>query len=115
MNNNEFARRLRARIDNDPDLSEAGLAVKAGLNNSTIRGLLAGRAKNPRLDTMEKICAALGTTVKEFMNSDQSAEEKEIVRLAGLLSEPLRRQLLGYAEALAAGQALPPEPPAGEE
>ncbi len=115
MNNNDFARRLKARIDNDPTLTEAGLAVRAGLDNSTIRGMLAGRAKNPRLDTMQKICAALGTTVQDFMRADQTPEEREILRLVAQLSEPLRRQLLGYAEALAAGQALPAEPPKAAE
>lgn len=113
MIESEFVRRLRHRIDTDPTLSVAGLAVAAGLNNSAIRSLFSGKAKNPRADTMEKICAALGTTVDQFMAPAQSDEEREIVRLVLLLPAPLRRQLLGYAEALAV--SLDPAPPKSPE
>ncbi len=63
---------------------------------------------------MEKVCAALGTTVDEFMAPERTDEEREILRLVGLLSDPLRRQLLGYAEALVAEQETRP-PRAPEE
>jgi len=104
MMESEFVRRLRARIAADPEITAAGLAVAAGLNNSAIRSLFSGKAKNPRADTMEKICAALGTTVNEFMAPERTSEEIEIARLVSLLSEPLRHQLLGYAAALVASQ-----------
>ena len=60
-----FAELLRARIESTPDLTEAGLAVKAGLDNATIRKIIAGN-RNPRIDTIRKICAALGTTPKNL-------------------------------------------------
>lgn len=101
MSESEFVRRLRRQIEIDPDLTAAGLAVKAGLDNSVIRNLFNGKTRNPRLDTMEKICAALGTTVDQFMRPDLTAEEREIIRLTGLLPDHLRHQLLGYARALA--------------
>lgn len=104
MSESEFVRRLRNRIAHDPNLTVAGLAVAAGLNNSAIRSLFSGKAKNPRADTMEKICAALGTTVDEFMAPDKSPEELEIARLVSLLPVGLRRQILGYAQAVAATQ-----------
>lgn len=103
MKDRTFAERLRWAIDNDPDLTEAGLAVKAGLANSTIRKLLAGTVQNPRVDTAIRICAALGTTVDQFMKPDLTPEEREIIRLTGLLPDHLRRQLLGYAQGLAEG------------
>lgn len=104
MPESEFVRRLRRRIADDPKLTVAGLATAAGLNNSAIRSLFSGKSKNPRIDTMEKICAALGTTVDQFMKPEQTEEEREIVRLVSLLPDHLRRQLLGYAEALADAQ-----------
>lgn len=105
MKNRTFAERLKRVIEGDPSLTEAGLAVRAGLANSTIRKLLAGTVQNPRVDTAMRICEALGTTVDQFMRPDQTPEEQEILRLTRLLPDHLRRQLLGYAEALSGAQA----------
>lgn len=95
-----FAERLRATLDRDPNLTESGLAVKAGLSNSVVRKILAGHTSNPRVDTARKICAALGTTLEEFMSDAETEEEKEILRLIMKLPADLRRQLLGYGQAL---------------
>lgn len=116
MTDSTFAERLRLAIQNDPNLTEAGLAVRAGLDNSTIRQLLAGKTKNPRVDTAMKICAALGTTIEEFMGSPRNEEERDILRLVSQLPVHLRRQLLGYGQALAdtQDQVLLPPPKAEE-
>lgn len=95
-----FLRRLRRAIDADPDLTDAGLAVKAGLDNSAIRRLYSKPDSSPRISTARKICAALGTTLEEFMSEAQTPEEKEIVRLTLALPDHLRRQLLSYAKGL---------------
>ncbi|MEX5565232.1 helix-turn-helix transcriptional regulator [Pseudophaeobacter sp. 1A16562] len=108
-----FLSRLQAAIDADPDLNVSNLATKAGLSNSTIR-LMFRHNKSPRVATMRKICAALGTTLEEFMSSAQTAEEQEIVRLFAQLPEPLKQQLLGYGRGLAAA-ADRPQPEAAEE
>ena len=114
--NRVFAERLRARIEADPNLTAAGLAVKAGLDNSTIRQLLSGRIETPTMRTAEKICAALGTTVEEFMSNAETEEEREIVRLVSRLPAHLRRQLLGYGQALLdAADQLPSEEDATDQ
>ena len=104
-----FVRKLRAIIENDPELTVAGLSVKAGLTNSAIRAMFSGKNKSPRLETARKICAALGTTYEAFMSEAQTSEEQEIVRLVSQLSEADRQLLLGFGQGLAAkqGQALP--------
>ena len=108
-----FLSRLQAAIDADPDLNVSNLATKAGLSNSTIR-LMFRHNKSPRVATMRKICAALGTTLEEFMSNAQTAEEQEIVRLFAQLPEPLKQQLLGYGRGLAAAANLP-QPESDEE
>ena len=108
-----FLSRLQAAIDADPDLNVSNLATKAGLSNSTIR-LMFRHNKSPRVATMRKICAALGTTLEEFMSNAQTAEEQEIVRLFAQLPEPLKQQLLGYGRGLAAA-AGPTQPESAEE
>lgn len=101
MEQGEFTKRLRARIDADPDLTEAGLATKAGLDNSTVRQLLSGKAKNPRMDTALKICQALGVSLEEFMGAEFDPVQAEILRLLTQLDEPERHALLGAARGLA--------------
>lgn len=103
-----FLVRLKAVIDADPDLNVSNLAVKAGLANSTIRTMFRDN-KSPRVTTMRKICAALGTTLEEFMSNAQTEDEKEIVRLFAKLPEPLKQQLLGYGRGLAAASGHSPK------
>ena len=108
-----FLRRLRETIDADPNLTEAGLAVKAGLDNSAIRAMFKHADKrSPRIETARRICEALGTTLEEFLSNAQTNEEREIVRLVMQLPEHLRHELLGYGRALAAQQdrGLPKQP-----
>lgn len=114
--NRKFAERLRARIAADPDLTEAGLSVKAGLSNSTIRQLLAGKIESPTLRTATKICDALGVSVEEFMKDGLNEYEQEILFLISQMPEHLRMQFLGYGQALAgvADQA-PPTPDATDK
>lgn len=100
IENRKFVDRLRQRIEEDDDLTPAGLAKRAGLSNATIRQLLSGKNETPTLRTAQKICAALGTTVEVFMSEARTEEEREIVRLVHQLPTPLLRQLLGYGQAL---------------
>jgi len=96
-----FLVRLKERIDSDPDLTPAGLSVKAGLNNAAIRQWFSGNNRSPTIASARKVCAALGTTLEEFMSEARTPEEKEIVRLVLQLPEPLRQELLGYGRGLA--------------
>jgi transcriptional regulator with XRE-family HTH domain len=110
-----FLLRLKKRIESETNLTEAGLAKKAGLSDSAIRQYFSRSNRTPRIENARKICAALGTTFEEFMTEGQTPEEQEIVRLTAQLSDPLRRQLLGYAQALAASQEQVPPKAVSEE
>ncbi len=101
MDERTFAMRLREAIDANPDLTEAGLARDAGLDNSTIRQLLSGKAKNPRMDTAMKICKALGTTIEDFMGAGRDSVRSEILDLYTQLTEDERRFLLSAAKGIA--------------
>lgn len=107
MENRTFAQRLQTVIDADENLTPAGLATRAGLDNSAIRSLLSGKAKNPRIDTAIKICAALGTTLEEFMGDDfsgldpqQKTTTQHIRDLLRQLTIDERIRLVSYAEGL---------------
>ena len=108
-----FVEKLRAVIDDDPDLTVSGLSIKAGLTNSAIRAMFSGKNKSPRLETARMICAALGTTYEVFMSEAQTSEEKEIVRLVSQLSEADRQLLLGFGKGLVAAKD-PDQPKSGE-
>ena len=107
----DFVEILVERLASDPNLTEAGLAKAAGLDNSTIRQMIKFH-RSPRIETAMKICQALGTTIEEFMGHPQTEEEQRILRLVAQLPLELRRQLIGYGEALAdgSGPALRPTP-----
>lgn len=106
-----FLIKLKATIENDPGITVAGLAVKAGLTNSAIRVMFSRGHQSPSIRTAEKICAALGTTLVEFMSEAKTPEEKEIVRLVLQLPDHLRQKLLGYGEGLLEADDPPQQEP----
>jgi transcriptional regulator with XRE-family HTH domain len=97
-----FLVRLKERIDSDPDLTAASLSVKAGFSNAAIRQWFSGKSKSPTLESARKICAALGTTLEEFMSEAKSPEEQELARLALELPDHLLKELLSYGRGLSA-------------
>ena len=100
MNDDSFVRRLQRRIDNDPELTPAGLAVLSGIDNSTIRKMLSGVNQSPKIATAEKICAALGTTFDSFMSDSQDPVLDEILSLYRQLRPKERRLLAVVARGL---------------
>lgn len=96
-----FVEILRDRIASDPNLTEAGLAVKAGLDNSTIRQMIA-KNRSPRIDTAVKICAALGETVEGFMQQSRDPRTTELLFHLEQLTPEERDLLLAAARGLVA-------------
>lgn len=119
MTERTFAQRLKSIIDADSTLSEAGLATKAGLSNSVIRKLLKGDTQNPRVDTAIKICAALGTTLEDFMSGafqnatiPADTEDQHIRTLLSQLTIEERRRLVTYGEGMRDARDLVQQAPA---
>ncbi len=94
-----FVEILVKRIEDDPNLTAAGLALKAGLDNSTIRQMIKDR-RNPRIDTAMKICGALGETVESFMSQGRDAAMTELMFLLEKLTPEERGLLLAAARGL---------------
>lgn len=92
---------LERRIESDPTLTPAGLATKAGLDNSTIRQMIKDR-RNPRIDTAIKICHALGETVESFMAKAHDPVMSEILFHLEQLTPEERQILLGAVRGIRA-------------
>lgn len=96
-----FVEILEKRIEADKSLTPAGLAKKAGLDNSTIRQMLKER-RNPRIDTAIKICHALGETVESFMSEAHDPVMSELLGHLEQLTDEERQLLLAAARGLRA-------------
>ena len=99
METRDFVDILKDRIEADPDLTVSGLAVKAGLNNSTIRQMIA-KGRSPRIETAVKICRALGETVESFLSEAQDPITREIILHLEQLSDEERLMILAAAKGL---------------
>lgn len=99
MNKKTFPQLLDERIKQDKDLNRTKLAKAAGLDKSTIRQMIEMN-KSPRMETAEKICKALGTTVEEFMAQGSTEEEQRIAYLVSQIPAEMRLRVLGFSEAL---------------
>jgi transcriptional regulator with XRE-family HTH domain len=95
----DFVELLQKYIDADPDLTESGLAKKAGLNNSTIRQMIKYN-RSPRIDNALKICKALGMTIEGFMAGSQDPVRAELLFLIDQLSSEELHVLRGAARGI---------------
>lgn len=104
-----FLIKLKNHLDSDPSLTPAGLATKAGLNNAAIRQWFSGNNRSPTILSARKVCAALNTTLEDFLSDANDPEEREIAALVLQLPVDLRQKLLGYGQGLL--ESVDPTPP----
>jgi plasmid maintenance system antidote protein VapI len=97
----DFVEILAKRLAADPSLTEAGLAKRAGLDNSTIRQMIKF-GRNPRIDTAIKICRALGETVESFMSQRHDPTMTELLFHLDQLTVEERGLLLAAARGMRA-------------
>jgi len=53
------------------NLTINGLAIKAGITQSTIDNIIKGNSKDPRIKTLILIANAFDLTIIEFLNTDK--------------------------------------------
>ncbi|MCO8194349.1 MULTISPECIES: helix-turn-helix domain-containing protein [Anaerofustis] len=67
------------QLCNQKNISINKLANLSALPPSTLKGILYGRSKNPKIITLKIICDGLGITLGEFFNSPEFNQlEQEI-------------------------------------
>lgn len=92
MTEDAFIKGLRALFIDRPDLKPATVSSDAGLDKATIRKMLSTTGKrSPRLDTADKIAAALGTTREAISNYAQGIALEETPALhAGFAEDSIQ-------------------------
>ena len=100
------------------ELTQIGLARKAGLNETYVRDLFRGKSLNPKQAELAKLAAALGCTVTDLTSPGRSrgddkdeklaktAEELMILRIWRVLGPEGRNRLVGQAAELVGAAAL---------
>lgn len=89
-------------------LSRRAASEKAELSETFIRDVVEGRAKSPRLQSLEKLAQALETTVEWLRtgagdpNRVEDRETAEVIGIMPRLDEARRRELAQYARFLEA-------------
>ncbi|WP_432353281.1 helix-turn-helix transcriptional regulator [Anaerotruncus rubiinfantis] len=77
-------------------LSTNKLSNLAGLSQSYIRNLEAGKYDNPTVDSLELICEALGIAFEDFVNyKDLSLSQLKAMKIVRTLSD---EQLEGFCK-----------------
>lgn len=77
-------------------LSTNKLSNLAGLSQSYVRNLEAGKYDNPTVDSLELICNALGIAFEDFVNyKDLSLSQLKAMKLVRKLSD---EQLEGFCQ-----------------
>lgn len=83
-------------------LSTNKLSDMAGLSQSYVRNLEAGKYDNPTVDSLELICNALGIAFEDFVNyKDFSLSQLKAVKVIRSLSD---EQLEGFCKLVAPEQ-----------
>ncbi|MBL1438361.1 MAG: helix-turn-helix transcriptional regulator [Rhodobacteraceae bacterium] len=103
-----FTETLDEHIKATPDLTEAGLARSVGLDKSTIRQMIKF-GRQPGVENALKICAALGTTIEDFMGGDRPALEAQFLELAAQLTDAERQVLEASLKAMIESRNRVPE------
>ena len=59
------------QLCNEKDLTINGLATISGLSPSSVKNILYGKSKNPKLATIKIICDGLNMSLKDFFDSEE--------------------------------------------
>lgn len=93
--------RIEKYLAEHPEWTAASWSIAAGLDNSTVRGMLKFR-RNPRIDTLKKLADAVGEPVEYFTGGETPEGLSEIQRLFAQLTPEEQATIRTAIEALAA-------------
>jgi transcriptional regulator with XRE-family HTH domain len=110
-----FAERLKA-LRKRADMTQEALARAADVSNATVAKLERGGGQDPNWSTVCKLADALGISVAEFRDGDESeptpskGKGKKGVRNDQQREGPTGRRLLPHVRGRSAGQHQHPQP-----
>lgn len=78
-------------------LSQRALSRRASLDETTVKQILNGRSKSPRLDTVARLAAALGLDIAALIGESRSDAELR-GRVAAVLGSCRRAGLVSFAD-----------------
>jgi transcriptional regulator with XRE-family HTH domain len=91
--------RIREKIE-ESGLTERSASLAAGLSDSMLNKFLSGQTKSITIDNLEKIAAALETTVRYLLYGE---EGDNVVSIYSRIPEERRKHALEVFETFAAG------------
>lgn len=109
MERDEFVRmvvsNLSAAIDRK-QTNPAEVARRAGLNPTAVYDILTGKSRSPKLDTVNKIAAALGVPFSALLTDPKDELlDQELIEALLSMSPDDRRRFLAMARALMSSSA----------
>ena len=78
-------------------LSARRLSLDAGLNESAVKAILAGKSRNPRSDTLGAIAGVLGCTVNDLLGAANGAPQRIKPSLSSSETERLVEDAVRFA------------------
>ena len=77
MEPTEFGQRLARLMAAHDDISQYALAERSGVPQPTIQSILSGETRNPKIETLRKLCAAIGASESlEYMTLEAHASAR---------------------------------------
>lgn len=84
-------------------MTQYGIAKETGLSQPYVNGIFKGQ-KTPTLETLKKICSALGITLAEFFAEDEKQVdpmERQLLSAYRQLGDQQRSSLVAIADVMA--------------
>ncbi|MBO9457336.1 helix-turn-helix transcriptional regulator [Paracoccus sp. R12_1] len=98
--NDPFVEGLRRIFQARPDLTPAAVSTRAGLDNSTIRKLISGANKSPKIETAQRIANAMDYQLSDIIAVGEHSDPTtalDWLRILDQVSPHVREEAIKYA------------------
>lgn len=95
----EFSETLEWWLERRDNLTPTAIARQCGLDKTAVRQLIVN-GRTPKVDTAQKICAALGVSLDQFFAKDDDGRRRRIARLLDQLHDDEIELLQAAAQGL---------------